>query len=311
MQKESVDMKAIGGTIVIFLLFTMGVSGQASGEMFQQDVSWSPDGKYLVFTGMHDIDRQANTLKADVYVIRADGSDFKKITGDEKNEFYTSWAKGRIAFSAEVPGTKQSDIFTANSEGSDVRQVTKGPGRNSTPAFSHDGKKIAFVSTRDGGKYQIYVINADGSNVQRLTKDSTIGYFNPQWSPNGKRLVYYAEKGDQKDQVWTMNADGSNQTLLTANIGHNIFPGWSHDGKRIIFSSSRRDAASDGSYVEGSYLYVMNADGSGLGKLGNINSFFARFSPNGKKIAYVSGKFPATAIYIANADGSGVMKVTK
>jgi len=55
----------------------------------------------------------------------------------------------------------------------------------------------------------------------------------------------------------------------------------------------------------------MNADGSALAKVGNIRSFFARFSPDGKKIAYIAGKFPETAIYIANVDGSGVMKVTK
>ena len=55
----------------------------------------------------------------------------------------------------------------------------------------------------------------------------------------------------------------------------------------------------------------MNTDGSGLAKIGNINSFFARYSPNVKKIAYISGKFPETAIYIANADGSGAVKITK
>jgi hypothetical protein len=55
----------------------------------------------------------------------------------------------------------------------------------------------------------------------------------------------------------------------------------------------------------------MNADGSSLAKLGNIKNFFARFSPNGKKIAYVSGKFPTTAIYIANAGGTGAVQITK
>ena len=283
----------------------------AQMAMFQQDVSWSPDGKYLAFTGMHDIDQKANTLKADLYVVRADGSDFRKISGDDKNEFYTSWAKGRIAFSAQDPATKMSDIYTANPDGSDIRQVTKGGGKNSTPSLSRDGKRIAFVSTRDGAKYQIYTVNADGSNLARLTSDTAVGYFNPQWSPNGKRIAYYAEKGDGKDQVWTMNADGSNKTLLTADVGHNIFPGWSPDGKKIIFSSSKRDANSSGSYVDGSFLYTMNADGSALAKLGNIKSFFARFSPDGKKIAYVSGRFPETAIYIANADGSGSTKITK
>lgn len=279
--------------------------------MFHQDVSWSPDGKYIAFTGMYGFDENRRNFKADVFVMRTDGSDLRKISGDEKNDFYTSWAKGRVAFSAGVQGTKVFDIYTVNPDGSDLRQVTKDAGRNSTPALSRDGKRIVFVSTRDSEKSQIYVMNADGSNVTRVTTDSAVGYYNPQWSPDGKRIVFYSEKGDNKDQVWVMNADGSNKTLLTADVGHNIFPGWSGDGKKIIFSSSKREADASGSYIDGSFLYTVNADGSALTKLGNIKSFFARFSPDGKKVAYISGKFPETAIYIANADGSGAMKVTK
>ncbi len=296
--------------LVSLFLGSFCVAAQTGG-MFHQDISWSPDGKYVAFTGMYDFDRQKNTFKANIYTIRSDGSDLKKLTSDEKNEFYTSWAKGRIAFSSEIPGTRDSDIYTMDADGSNLRQLTKGPGKNSTPSFSRDGKKVAFVSTRDGGKYQIYVMSSDGSQLKRLTSDPNIGYFNPQFSRDGKRVVYYAEKGDQKDQIWTMNADGSNQKLLTVNVGHNIFPSWSRDGKKIIFSSSRREMDTTSSYVDGSYLYVMNADGSSLAKLGNIKSYFARFSPDGKKIAYISGKFPETAIFIANADGSGAIQVTE
>jgi Tol biopolymer transport system component len=287
------------------------VAAAQQTALFQQDVTWSPDGKYLAFCGMHDFDQVAHTFKADIYVIRADGSDMKKISSDEKNEFYTAWAKDRIYFGVEEPGTKSSNIYSARWDGSDLRQVTNSSGRNSTPAVSRDGKRIAFVSTRDGDKYQIYSASADGSDVKRLTTDAGIGYFNPQFSPDGKRIVYYAEKGDSKDQIWVMNSDGSNQTLLTNNIGHNIFPGWSPDGKEIIFASSKRDQKPDGSYVDASFLYVMSADKSNSRKLGNINSFFARFSPDGKRIAFVSGKFPSTNIFIANADGSSPQQITK
>jgi Tol biopolymer transport system component len=297
--------------IYFFAIIIFAASAASAQEtVFHQSLAWSPDGKYLTFTGMRDINQKSMTMKADIYTIRADGSDLKKITGDEKNEFYSSWSKGKIAFGAGTPGGKDSEIFTANWDGSNLTQVTKNAGRNATPDISRDGKKIVFISNRDTEKMQIYVMNSDGSGVARLTKDDAVAFYNPQFSPDGKRIVYYSEKGDKKDQIWTMNADGSNQTLLTNNIGHNIFPAFSPDGKRIIFSSSNRETKEDGSYIDGSYVYTMNTDGSNLTKL-DIKSYFARFSPDGKKIAYISGKFPETAIYIANSDGSNVTKLTK
>lgn len=297
---------------LVIAFCSMLVFAQEASPMFYQSLAWSPDGKYLTFTGMRDINMKDKPMKADIFVMRADGSDLKKITGDESNEFYSSWGKGRIAFGVTKPGTRETEIYLANPDGSNLTAITKaGAGRNATPDISRDGKRIAFISTRDGEKMQIYTMNADGSNVTRLTKDDTVGYYNPTWSPDGRRIVYYSEKGDQKDQVWVMNADGSNQTLLTAGVGHNIFPAFSQDGKRIIFSSSRREENPTGTYVDGSFVYVINVDGSNLTKLANIPSFYARLSPDGKRIAYIAGKFPENAIYIANADGSGAVRVTK
>lgn len=297
-------------SLALIALFSVVISlGQS--PMFIQDVSWSADGRYLVFTGMHDIDRQKNTLKSDIFVIQTDGTGLKRITSDATNEFYTSWSKARVYFSSEKPGTKDSDIFSAKPDGTDVKKLTNGPGKNATPAATRNGKLVAFVSTRDTEKYQIYVMDRDGSGLRRLTTDNSVGYFNPQFSPDGKRIVYYAEKGDGLDQIWVMNADGSDQKLLTNNIGHNIFPSWSQDGKHIVFSSSKRDKNSEGSYVDGSYLYIMNSDGTGLKKIGDIKSFFARPSPDGKRIAYISGRFPTTNIFIANIDGSSPVQITK
>src|SRR4051812_23438674 len=117
-------MKNISIIAALVFSLTVTLAAQQPSSMFIQDVSWSRDGKYLAFTGMHDFDQQAHTFKADIYVVRSDGSELRKITSDERNEFYTAWAKDRIAFSAEKPGVKESDIYTANPAGSDLRQIT-------------------------------------------------------------------------------------------------------------------------------------------------------------------------------------------
>src|SRR6476659_10282959 len=97
----------------IVALVLAHVAFAQQGALFQQDVTWSPDGKYIAFCGMHDFDQAAHTFKADIYVMRADGSGLTKIRSDEKNEFYTAWANDRIYFGVETQGTKDSNIYSA------------------------------------------------------------------------------------------------------------------------------------------------------------------------------------------------------
>ena len=84
---------------------------------------------------------------------------------------------------------------------------------------------------------------------------------------------------------------------------------WSPDGKSLaVTAMSDYDEKTDDYRTA---VFVMNADGSNLKKLSEINSFFARFSPDGKRLAFVAGSFPSNTIYIANADGSQITKTTK
>lgn len=303
--------------IYIFLLviiYTMPVFAQKTGVMFYQALDWSPDSKYLSFGALIDYDPKTDHYRTDIYVIKTDGTARQKISGDEKNPVYSSWSPDgrRIIFSVNDKTSQTSNILTVGKDGSNLTKLIQQPGEFTTPMFSPDGQKIAFMGRpQKSEKYQIYVMKTDGSGVTKLTDDPTASFCNPMWSPDGKKIVYYSDKGDQKDQVWVMNADGSNQTLLTGGVGHNIFPAFSPDGKRIIFSSSNRDGRNSESYVDGSYLYVMKPDGSDLKPLANIKSFFARFSPDGRKIAFIMGKFPESAVYTARADGSNIIRLTK
>lgn len=273
----------------------------AAEKTFYQDVSWSRDGSRIAFTAMKHAGEKE--MRSGIYVMRSDGSEPTRVTDEETTAFYVSMSPDgkRVAYAVRT-GEKKSDISAAALDGSKPARLTEG-GYNHTPAWSPDGKKIAFISDRDGAGPQIYVMNADGSKQTRLTKTDTRDY-NPAWSPDGKRITYYAERGDQKDQIWVMNADGTGAKLLTAGEGHNIFPAFSSDGARVVFTSKREGDAFF-------HIYSVKTDGTDLKRLYEQEAFFARPSPDGRKIAFTAGRFPESAIYVMNSDGTSLVKLTK
>ena len=106
---------------------------------------------------------------------------------------------GRIAFRSDRGGN--FDIYTMNTDGSDIAHLPGSPGVDGQPAWSPDGTRIVFQSNRSGTS-QLYVMNADGSDETRLT-NNTAGDFQPAWSPDGNRIAW-ASGG----QVRMVNADG-------------------------------------------------------------------------------------------------------
>lgn len=286
------------------LIFAITVSVAAQDAVFFQDVEWSPDGNRLAFSRMRmeTVDGKRK-MSADVWIANADGTGRTMIGTSELNEYFVSWSPNgkRIAYGAADPVTRRSDIFISNSDGTGTRKLSDGQARSSQPAISPDGNRIVFASTRDTEKYQLYMMDSDGGNVKRLTKDDSIAHYNPKWSPDGKRIVFYSEKGDDKDQIWTIASDGTDARLLTKGIGHNVFPGYTPDG-RVIFVSNR-----DGD--EGA-VYTMKPDGSGIERIDWLKTSWARISPDGKRIAWIEGGFPRSDIYVADLDGGNRQKIT-
>jgi len=161
--------------------------------------------------------------------------------------------------------------------------------------------KIAFTSNRDMNS-KIYVMNADGSNQQRLTHGSSKD-FSPCFSPDGTKIAFVSWRNGW-DEIYVMNADGSNQQRLTKGP-YNGEPCFSPDGTKIAFVSDR-----DGDPE----IYVMNADGSNQQRLTHSSSkdFSPCFSPDGTKIAFQSREeyYPNPDIYVMNADGSNRTRLT-
>jgi Tol biopolymer transport system component len=116
---------------------------------------------------------------------------------------------GLIAFTSNTGGNP--DIAVLDPCGSE-RPLMTGPAADLKPVWSPDGRKLAFMSNRDGN-FELYVANADGGNVHRLTNNPA-NDFNPAWSPDGRKLAWNSDRSGDFE-IYVMNGDGSDVRRLT------------------------------------------------------------------------------------------------
>ena len=183
--------------------------------------------------------------------------------------------------------------------------VTPTPAPTATPVARSE--RIMFASDRDGN-WEIYAMNPDGSSVTRLT-NSCARDWQPARSPDGQRVAFESNR-DGDWEIYAVNADGSDLTRLTNNNAHDYQPVWSPDGRRIAFISERD---SDRLRIpRNQEIYVMNADGSEVTRLTNNDAedLQPAWSPDARRIAFVSGRDGNWNIYVVNADGSGTTRLT-
>ena len=171
-----------------------------------------------------------------------------------------------------------------------------------TPAWSPDGRKLAFVSRRDGNS-EIYVMNADGSEQENLTREPA-NDSHPSWSRDGRKLVFVSRR-DGNSEIYVMNADGSGLRNLTRTPSDDLDPAWSPDGRAIAFVQKKCVPSRPCGTAFETYLYVVNADGSGLRRLTphRAHVFNPSWLADGKTIRYGG--------YLVYADGSGSTKLPR
>jgi Tol biopolymer transport system component len=244
----------------------------------------------------------------------------------------------------------QYEIYVMNNDGSNLRQLTDNEFFDGDPIWSPDGMSIAFYSSRNGiGSGDIYTMRYDGSNEFNVTNDPKKEYYEPDWSPDGQSFVMRGSVPNPWSgaDLYTIHKDGTILSKIENLASDPAYPEWSPGGNRIAtytFSSPETPAKivminTDGTdKVElpdagrdfdwsptGSQLiyikqgiWAVNDDGSNTQLLFNAGDNFypqsLRWSPDGSKIAFVSGHESTDvmlqAIYFMDSTGANLTRVS-
>ena len=245
----------------------------------------------------------------DVYAMDPDGSNVVTVAGAPGPEFDGAWSPdGRwVVYRDSTRGVNNDDeISIAAGDGSSRRNLTKNPANDWGADWSHDGKTIAFNSTRDGPTMSGYLVNPDGSNLRRIESDAWIEY--PSFSPDDSKLVFMGAVGSDYS-ISVIDLASGKVTQLTDAPGEEGWPAWSPDGSTIAFSTQRDDcsfaSAGEECWRTGDIgphhdVWLVGADGSNLRRVTPEFGQFVAWSPDGKYLL-ISG----TSLYVVRTDGTG------
>ena len=207
---------------------------------------------------------------------------------------------GRIAYMAKDGPDNTWDIWLMRGDGTQPQQLTSDSADDMSPSWSVDGKRIAFVSDRDGNR-EIYTMKADGTEQVNFTHHGAEDW-TPAWSPDGQRIAFSSYR-DGNWEIYVARADGNDVRRVTDHKGADYGPAWSPDGERLAFHSNR-----DGNWE----IYAVHVDGSGLSRLttDQATDYNPAWSPDGRVIAFESYRDGDMEIYVMNADGSELQNLT-
>jgi TolB protein len=215
-----------------------GTDLRRQAHAFANDIVFAVTGKKGIGLTKIAFKAQAPDGTGEIYVSDFDGHDAQAVTHDNAIVSAPSWVPGRLALYYNSYKLENPDIFYSDLSTGQRRVVARYGGSNFSPAASPDGSKVAMILSKDG-RPDVYVCNADGSNLKRLTtgvEDSS-----PCWSPDGQ-WVCFATKiqtaGMMRRSLAKVPAGGGAvQVIHTTGTPNPTEPDWSPDGKWIAFTS--------------------------------------------------------------------------
>jgi Tol biopolymer transport system component len=323
------------------------ISECTNGEIYQYNSSLT--GVPALFSSGHDD-------PADIYYDRINNVIAVPNLGSNSVDFIpvirnNGGGTGRIAYCRQPTSAPAvHEIYTINLDGSDNHKISNSVFGVNHHDWSPDGDKLAIVGYEDyPDAWYIYIMDAAGTYLNRITSTTGVWDNEPCWSPDGSRIAFgrLYPNDNLRGEIWMMNADGSDQHWLGVD-GDN--PTWSPDGSRLVYHSDRSgtfdiyacnsdgtmeqqltftptyneiapDWSPSGSQIVyrtdadgNSEIYVMDTDGTNPVRLTNnaVDDFMPTWSPDGSLIAFSSG-LPGGdhwEVYVMNADGSNLRRVT-
>jgi Tol biopolymer transport system component len=211
-------------------------------------------------------------------------------------------ANGKIVFAETVSGN--TDIYTIPASGFAETRLTTDAGVDSDPAWSPDGTKIVFVSNRSphAGDFEIYKMDANGTNQTRLTNASSIGHdADPGWSADGTEIVFTSNRDGNFD-LYKVKADntGSATHLTETSPGSDTFPAWSPDGTKIAFQRA-------GGTITDICVLTLSGPSTNcfLNPPSGAHDQHPSWSPDGKRIAFETDQNGNEDLYAWNLATAG------
>ena len=235
-----------------------------------------------------------------------------------------SGPRDRIVFTWANFEFTEEEIATVRADGSQYTMLTNEEGFDVSPEYSPDGRRIAFTSARsmppgfpgDQRFYsELYVMDADGSDVRRVTFTEGVVDFQPAWSPDGRRIVVArgpSTTPPPEDQLthptdlWIIDlVSGRNRQLTDSPDTWEGFADWSPDGRRIAFEGDLSEPGNDD-------VYTIGADGRDLRRLTSQPGFDgdAHYSPDGRSIVFDSDRTGNVDVFVMRDTGAPVRRLT-